>query len=115
MAFRRVVDGPEILTSIFPTKQRFVNDVISLAATIPEIEKIAVFGSAVTLDCGTTSDLDLALWLTDPSEDAFLAVCRKFYRTVDTEMDIINYKQIHLSLLRDEIDRKGVLIYAKCD
>ena len=114
MVFPKVFEGDDVLVHIFPTKQRDVQKAIELARQDPRIDRIVVFGSAVSLKCGDTSDLDLAIFAPGISFDEFVLLARPFLKELDTELDLIHYEDIHNDLLREEINKKGVEIYAKC-
>ncbi len=55
------VQGSDNLKYIFPNMQKSAQAVIDLASEVPSIEKVLVFGSAITWNCGVFSDLDIAL------------------------------------------------------
>lgn len=111
--FPKVTDGDEVLKYVFPTKQRDVQKAISIAREDERIRRLIVFGSAVTVKCGMTSDIDLAIDA-DISEDEFLEIARKFYSGIPSEIDLVQYNRIKSDLLKNEIDNKGVELYVKC-
>lgn len=111
--FPKVTDGDEVLKYVFPTKQRDVQKAISIAREDERIRRLIVFGSAVTVKCGMTSDIDLAIDA-DISEDEFLEIARKFYSGIPSEIDLVQYNRIKSDLLKSEIDNKGVELYVKC-
>lgn len=112
--FSSVIPGDEVLQYIFPTKQRAAQEAIEIAKKNDKIQRLIIFGSAVTPCCGMTSDLDLAIDAPDLSEDSFLKIARQFYCAIDSELDVVHYNEIRNSLLKKEIDEKGVSVYAKC-
>lgn len=111
--FPIVTTGDETLKYVFPMKQRDAQKAIALARADSRIERLIIFGSAVTMSCGAGSDMDIAIDAPDIDEDEFLKIARGFYLGIDSEIDLIHYNNIHSSLLKDEIDRKGVCVYAK--
>ena len=111
--FPVVTAGDESLQYIFPSKQRAAQAAIDLAAKDPLIRRLCVFGSAVTMDCGMTSDLDLAIDAPSVSEEGFLKLCRPFFREIESEVDVVHYNRIRNASLKKEIDEKGVCIYVK--
>ena len=113
--FPVVTAGDAALRYVFPTKQRDVQEAIDLAKSDGRIVRLILFGSAVTLRCGVTSDIDLAIDAPEASEEEFLKIAHGFYRSIKSEVDVIHYNYIRNSLLKEEIDTKGVCVYAKCD
>ena len=112
--FMPIIPGDDVLRNVFPTKQRAAQKAIDLARSNSKINRLILFGSAVTPFCGMTSDLDLAVDAPELSEDSFLKLARMFYREIDSEVDVVHYNTIQNSLLKNEIDEKGVDIYVKC-
>lgn len=113
MRFPLVVDGDQSLRNIFPSKQADTQKAVALAQADRRIRRLIVFGSAVTMRCGTASDLDLAVDAPDISEDEFGKLARQFYLGIPSEVDVIHYNAIQNPMLKAEIDGKGVTIYAK--
>lgn len=110
--FPKRYDGADTLQYIFPSMQKEVQKVLDTAKTIECIQRIIIFGSAVTLNCGMSSDLDIAIDAPDiKDEDDFLRLVRPIRRAVDVETDIIHYNSIKNELLIKEIDTKGVVVY----
>ena len=109
--FPSVFAGDDALKHVFPSKQKAAQQAINLAKQDHRIQRLIVFGSAVTLDCGTGSDLDLAVDAPDVTEEEFLEIAHAFYLGVDSEIDLIHYNSIHSPLLKKEIDGKGVPVY----
>ena len=110
--FPRRCDGADTLKYIFPSMQKEVQKVIDAIKSIDCIQRIIIFGSAVTLNCGMRSDLDIAVdapGITD--EDEFLRIIRPIKKAVDVETDIIHYNSIQSELLLNEINTKGVDVY----
>ncbi|MCU6720732.1 nucleotidyltransferase domain-containing protein [Porcipelethomonas ammoniilytica] len=110
--FPRRCEGADTLKYIFPSMQKEVQKVIDVIKSIDCIQRIIIFGSAVTLNCGMRSDLDIAVdapGITD--EDEFLRIIRPIKRAVDVETDIIHYNSIQSELLLNEINTKGVDVY----
>ena len=111
--FPITVSGEDVLKYVFPTKQKDVQKAISIAKADERIRRLIVFGSAVTVNCGMTSDIDLAIEA-DADEEEFLKIARKFYLGIPSEIDLIQYNRITSELLKHEIDQKGVELYVKC-
>ena len=113
MVFPLIVQGDENLKYVFPSKQSDVLKAISLAKLDERINRLIVFGSAVTMRCGINSDIDIAIDAPDVGEDDFEKIARSFYLGIDSEVDVVHYNAIHNNLLKQEIDDKGVDIYVK--
>lgn len=111
--FPVVTAGDEALKYVFPSKQKAAQQAITLAKQDERIRRLVIFGSAVTMRCGTASDLDIAVDAPNVSEDEFLKIARSFYRGVDSEIDLVHYNTLRSSLLKNEIDEKGVSIYVQ--
>lgn len=105
-------EGDDVLKYIFPSKQRDVQSAIEAARQNTQIKRLIVFGSAVTLNCGMGSDLDIAVDAPSiESEDDFLKLVRPIRRAVQSETDIVHYNCIRSALLKQEIDQKGIEVY----
>ena len=111
--FPVVTAGDESLKYIFPSKQKAAQQAIALAKQDDRIQRLVIFGSAVTMRCGTVSDLDIAVDAPNVSEDEFMKIARSFYRGIDSEIDMIHYNSIRNMLLKKEIDEKGVSVYVQ--
>ncbi len=111
--FPVVISGDDTIKCVFPTKQKAAQEAIDLAKKDGRIRRLIVFGSAVTMRCGMTSDLDIAIDAPGISEDDFLKIVRVFSLGIDSEVDVILYNGIRNTLLLQEIDEKGVTIYVK--
>lgn len=114
MVFPKKYEGADVLKHIFPLMQREVQKVIDTSSQIPEIKRVIVFGSALTLNCGIKSDLDIAVDIPDiQSEDEFLKLVRPIRRAISVDSDILHYNEIKNKLLLSEIDSKGVDVYVR--
>ena len=47
------------------------------------------------------------------NEEAFLQVTHRFRLALDSDLDILHYESIHDELLNQEIQKKGVTVYAR--
>lgn len=110
--FPKRCEGDEVLKNIFPLMQKEVQKVIDEAKKIPQINRVIIFGSAVTFNCGIDSDLDIAIDAPDVLEDdEFLALTRPIRRALNVDSDMIHYNSIRNKLLLEQIDSKGVSVY----
>ncbi len=110
--FPKRCNGAEELKYIFPSKQKAVSKAIELASGDKRIKRLIVFGSAVTMDCGSTSDVDIAIDVPDITNDDFAKLARPFYIEIPSEVDVIHYNNIQSEMLKGEVE-KGVCVYAK--
>ena len=105
-------EGAEVLRHIFPSKQCAVQKTIELAERDERINRVIIFGSAVTMKCGAESDIDIAIDNNCADEESFASLAGRFYREMPSEIDVINYNNIHSDLLKENIE-KGICVYAK--
>lgn len=110
--FPKRCDGADELKYIFPLMQKEVQKVIDTAKDLPEIRRIIIFGSAVTMNCGIGSDLDIAVDAPEiTNDDEFIGVIRPIRRVLNVDSDIVHYNRIRSPILLSEIDSKGVDVY----
>ena len=105
-------EGDDVLRYIFPSKQKAVQTAIDIAGRDHRIEKLIIFGSAITKSCGMGSDIDIAIDAPNANTDEFLKIAHSFYRDVPSEIDVIHYNNIRSELLRENVN-KGVCVYVK--
>jgi len=103
--FPKRCDGADTLKYIFPSMQKEVQKVIEATKNIDCIRRITIFGSAVTMNCGIGSDLDIT------DEDEFIQIIRPIRRAVCVDADIIHLNGIKNQLLLNDIKTKGVDVY----
>lgn len=111
--FPVVTQGNDILKYIFPTKQKDVLKIIEYSQENPNILKTIIFGSSVTWSCSVSSDIDIAVILEDHSDNEFGKVIHELTNRLNSEFDLINYNRLDNDILKNEIDSKGVIIYAR--
>lgn len=105
-------NGSEKLKYIFPSKQKDVQKAIEIAEKNEKIRRMIIFGSAVTMNCGIGSDIDIAIDAPDiRDDDEFIAIAKPFRKALESEIDIIHLNSTKNDLLRNEILTKGVDIY----
>ena len=110
--FPKRVEGAEELKYIFPSKQKDVQRAIEIAQKTEGIRKLTVFGSAVTLNCGIGSDIDISVDAPDiRDDDEFNMLVRPIRKTLESEVDIIHFNSVRSDMLRNEILTKGVDVY----
>ena len=110
--FPKRCDGADTLKYIFPSMQKEVQKVIEATKNIDCIRRITIFGSAVTMNCGIGSDLDIAVDAPDiTDEDEFIQIIRPIRREVCVDADIIHLNGIKNQLLLNDIKTKGVDVY----
>lgn len=105
-------NGSEKLKYIFPSKQKDVQKAIEIAEKNEKIRRMIIFGSAVTMNCGIGSDIDIAIDAPDiTDDDEFIAIAKPFRKALESEIDIIHLNSTQNDLLRNEILTKGVDVY----
>ncbi|MBO4366345.1 MAG: hypothetical protein J5843_01675 [Clostridia bacterium] len=98
--------GDDCLKYVFPSMQKQVQKVIDNAKSDSRVGRVRVFGSALTLNCGIGSDLDIAVDAPDiESDEDFLSVFQSIKKGLDVDCDVIHYNRIQNSLLKEEIDK----------
>ncbi len=109
--FPLVPGASVVVEHIFPTQQLAAQAAIHLAEKDIRIKRLIVFGSALTMNCGIDSDLDLAIDSTATDEDEFVAIAHPFFHEIETEVDIIDWNNINSDFLLDEIKQKGYVLW----
>ncbi|MBQ9531603.1 MAG: nucleotidyltransferase domain-containing protein [Eubacterium sp.] len=109
--FPEVIDT-NLICHIFPTKQIDVQRIIDYALNNAGLEKIVIFGSAVTWNCNADSDLDIAVW---SDHNNFKLFSKYLSKNLQTEFDLIDYNSIDNVHIKNDILKKGVVIYDGTD
>ena len=104
------IDGCKELKRIFPTMQAPVQKIVDIAKTLPEIKRIIIFGSAITLNCGIGSDIDVAFDMPSVSEDDYYSYLKPIRYSIDIPYDFIHYNSIKNKMLLEVIDKNGLEI-----
>lgn len=114
--FNKVVESPYALQHIYPIKQRALAYILDHLPD--EIRKVYVFGSSLTLDCGTESDIDLLI-IADKTEQLYKELS-KIIKAIDTEVDLIIKTEAEFqenladtSSICTVVNREGLLIYER--
>lgn len=91
---------------VFPTKQKYVKQIVDSLCDDANVRRIVVFGSSVTYACNPWSDLDLYLELEEERHYSFFGMA--------TDVDLwTNFSaDAHL---KNEILKKGVIVYERDD
>ncbi len=99
------------ISKVNAVKRDAVEQAVEIAQETDVIKRLIVFGSAVTNDCGESSDIDLCLDVSCDTRDMrlFRPVC-DFNKACDYNCDILFYQKIG-DKLKKEIDTKGVEVY----
>lgn len=99
---------------VHPIKRKKVKSGIAFIESLNTaglIQKIILFGSAITDDCSEDSDIDLC-FVTDATceDNTYFRMFGGIGIAMDDLCDILVYKDLK-GQIKDEIDRKGVVIY----
>lgn len=89
---------------IFPTKQKYVKQLLDVYRQDENVLSVVVFGSSVTSACNPWSDVDLYVTL---AEEKRIPGCE-----VETSVDLWTNFTVDERLYR-EIQKKGVLVYKR--
>ncbi len=104
-------NGSEKLKYIFPSKQKDVQKAIEIAGKTEKIRRLVIFGSAVTMNCGIGSDIDIAIDAPGITEDEFISMAKPFRQALESEVDIIHFNAVRSELLKNDIMTKGAIVY----
>lgn len=89
---------------IFPTKQKYVKEIIDALQEDAAVQRVVIFGSAVTSACNPWSDIDMYI---EQSENKKVSL-----PPVKTDLDVWTNYTADETLLR-EIVKKGVTVYER--
>lgn len=105
-------NGESKIKYVFPTKQKDVDTIIKYAKSVDYIQRIIIFGSAVTWKCNVNSDIDIAVCFSDDNDDNSYSIFFKFLtKNIKSQFDLIDYQNNTNKYLKKDIDTKGVVIY----
>lgn len=96
---------------INPIKQDYVDKICDAAKESGIVNRLIIFGSAVTDHCDQESDLDICVD-TDCEDNnrALFKLYVSMSRICDYNCDILTYSKLG-EKIRNEVDQKGVLVY----
>ncbi len=96
---------------INPVKQVYVDKICDAAKESGIVNRLFIFGSAITEQCDGESDLDICVD-TDCADNnrALFRLYVQISRICDYNCDILTYSKLG-EKIRNEIDQKGVLVY----
>ncbi len=95
--FNTICDCPDVrLERVFPTKQRIVKKIHDYFKDDDRLVCIVLFGSAVTISCNMSSDVDLLVRLSDNNIDNETKndISERLQEFCDWKADIIWYDRI---------------------
>ena len=99
------------LKKIHRLKRKQVESCIDIAKRHPEVQRMIVFGSAVTDDCSETSDVDICLDIKGITRGRkFYELSRDLSWACDHNCDILTYTKLNNSF-KEEVNKKGVVVY----
>ena len=98
------------ISRVYPLKQKIVDELHKKAEDFDIVKRIYVFGSSVTPRCNIDSDIDICIDA-DTSDGMKVFELQKAVGDIcDWNCDILMYSNIG-SVLKDTIDKEGVVIY----
>lgn len=89
--------------------QIIIKQIKELAHKFPEIQKVTLFGSRARGDCHERSDIDLAIY-TDDDISEFVYALETQVSTL-LKFDISNMNEVTDTMLKNEIEKDGVVLY----
>lgn len=93
-------------------KKQEIEKLINIAMETNVVERLIIFGSAVTSDCHKESDIDMCLEVSCETSDKRLRYpVYELNKACDFNCDILFYHKLGAKL-KNEIDSKGVTVYA---
>lgn len=115
-SFNKLIDLPYKLEHIYPIKQQDIAYILEHLP--PEVEKLYVFGSSLTLDCGTDSDIDLLVVAekTDNLYKQFSTLVKVLASEVDLIFKTPTEYTKNLSdttSICNVVEKEGLLIYER--
>jgi predicted nucleotidyltransferase len=81
-----------ILQHVYPIMQSYVQQIIR--STFPDVTKIILFGSSITMKCNIESDLDIAIQTNIYDLRVFHAVREMIERMIPIKCDVLYYNDI---------------------
>lgn len=104
------------LDKVHPIKRQKVQEGMEFIERLNEdgmIQKVILFGSSITKDCTEDSDIDVCFVTEETCENwKFFQVYGGLPLIMEDLCDILVYRDLKGNL-KDEIDRKGIVIYEK--
>lgn len=93
--------------------QQQINVIIGEVLNIPEIERVAVFGSRAMGNQKPGSDVDLAIWgkNIDHSQAIALSIRLNQYTNLPYKFDVVTFDRITEPELKKHIEEFGMVIY----
>ncbi len=80
----------------------------------PHVECVTLFGSRATGTARRASDIDLAMFAPDATDEEWFAFCEAIDEApVIFELDVLRLDAVSSERLREKIDREGVPIYTR--
>ena len=84
-----------ILQHVYPIMQSYVQQI--LRSTFPDVTKIILFGSSITMNCNIESDLDIAIQTNTYDLQVFHTVREMIERMIPIKCDVLYYNDISQS------------------
>lgn len=96
----------------FGLSKRTLNELLEYFKTKPEIEKVFVFGSRAKGNFSIGSDVDFAIW-TDAHEKISRIAGELDDLPTPYKFDVIDYKTLTHTGMKNSIDTDGILFYSR--
>lgn len=99
------------LEAIHMTKRNVVEEICKIAASSGIVNRMFVFGSAVTDRCIKDSDIDICINTDyDDKNMKLYDLYSEISKVCDYNCDILTYNKLGNSL-KDEVDKNGIVVY----
>lgn len=100
------------MTNMYGLPKRTYNELLEYFQSQPSIEKVVLFGSRAKGTYHNGSDIDFAIWINDTNN-----VSKILYDLDELptpyKFDVINYKTLTHTEMKNNIDNEGKLFYKK--
>lgn len=100
------------MTNMYGLPKRTYNELLEYFQSQPSIEKVVLFGSRAKGTYHNGSDIDFAIWINDNNN-----VSKILYDLDELptpyKFDVINYKTLTHTEMKNNIDNEGKLFYKK--
>lgn len=92
-------------------KRGYVDELCAVAKESGIVNRLYIFGSAVTDDCSQESDLDICVDTDLADNDrALFKLYVRMSKICDYNCDILTYSKLGKKI-KEEVDNKGVIVY----
>ena len=95
----------------FGLPERTIKELLEYFKTKDNIEKVCIYGSRAKGTYHNGSDIDFAIWFKDGDETTFRVAGELDDLPTPYKFDVINYKTLTHTGMKNSIDKDGILFY----